>query len=88
MSTGMVLVNPDAVKICTALSANWPFTSGTGRVSGPAPRTMVISLVIADVWLTGGLVPRTLSFISGVDGDDDGRNFSKPAAVSFSTASA
>ena len=30
---------------------------------------MVISLVIAEVWLAGGLVPTTRSLSSGVDGD-------------------
>ena len=29
----------------------------------------VISFVIADVWLAGGLVPITLSLSSGVDGE-------------------
>ncbi len=39
---------------------------------------MVISLVIAEVWLAGGMVPTTLSFSSGVDGDDDLRELPEP----------
>ena len=39
---------------------------------------MVISLVIADVWLAGGIVPTTRSFSSGVDAD--GRLLETPEA--------
>ena len=46
---GTTLANPDAVRICLAGSSVWPLTSGTGRLLGPSPTTMVISLVTADV---------------------------------------
>ena len=49
---------------------------------------MVISLVIAEVWLAGGSVDSTLSFCSGVDAASDSLNFPNPAALSFWTASA
>src|SRR5882757_8470254 len=49
---------------------------------------MMISFVIADVWLAGGLVPITTSL--GTVGDDDGdcRVLSKPASLSLRCASA
>ena len=49
---------------------------------------MVISLVIAEVWLAGGNVPTTRSLSSGVDADGLCLNRPKPASVSFLTASA
>src|SRR4051812_26978288 len=87
-STTTVLVNPDAVSTCWAESTVWFFTSGTGLLSGPVPRTIVISLVIAEVWFAGGMVASTLSFISGVDGDSERLNLPNPAWVSFWTHSA
>lgn len=57
-------------------------------VAGPDPTMTVISLVIAEVWLAGGLVPMTRSFISGVDGELTCLNRPKPAAFSFFTADA
>src|SRR5262249_53869671 len=85
LSTGPVttLRNPDAVRICRAGSSVWFFTSGTGLLSGPEPTTIVISLVIAEVWLAGGMVASTLSFISVVDGDFDSLNLPNPPSVSF-----
>ena len=49
---------------------------------------MVISLVIAEVWLAGGMVPTTRSLSSGVDADGACLKRPKPASVSFLTASA
>jgi hypothetical protein len=48
---------------------------------------IVITLVIADVWLAGGLVPMTLPMSSGVDGELACLKRPNPAAVSFLTAS-
>ena len=87
-TTTGVFVNPDAVRTCWADSSVWFFTSGTGLLSGPEPTTIVISLVIAEVWLAGGMVASTLSFCSGVDGDFDSLNLPNPASVSFWTQSA
>src|SRR6476469_1429464 len=87
-STTTVFVKPDAVRTCWADSTVWFLTSGTGLLSGPEPTTIVISLVIAEVWLAGGMVASTLSFISGVDGDCDCLNLPKPASVNFWTQSA
>ena len=84
----MRLVKPDAVRICRAESSVWFLTSGRGLASGPEPTTMVISLVIAEVWFAGGSVPTTRSLSSGVDADGLCLNRPKPASVSFFTASA
>src|SRR6478735_6335878 len=86
--TGTDFANPLALSTCCAEPTVWLFTSGTGLLSGPEPTTIVISLVIAEVWLAGGMVASTLSFISGVDGDCDCLNLPKPASVSFWTQSA
>ncbi|CNH50870.1 Uncharacterised protein [Mycobacterium tuberculosis] len=56
-------------------------------VSGPEPTTTVITLVIAEVWLAGGLVPMTLPESSGVDGEFACLNLVKPAALSLLIAS-
>ncbi|OOK71498.1 serine/threonine-kinase pknB domain protein [Mycobacterium kansasii] len=48
----------------------------------------MITLVIAEVWLAGGLVPMTLPAISGEEGEAACLNLLNPAAVSFLTASA
>jgi hypothetical protein len=47
----------------------------------------VITLVIADVWLAGGLVPMTLPNSSGVDGEFACLNLVNPAPFSLVTAS-
>ncbi|CFE44070.1 Uncharacterised protein [Mycobacterium tuberculosis] len=49
---------------------------------------MMTTLVMADVWLAGGLVPMTLPTSSGVDGEFACLKRPNPAAVSFLTASA
>ena len=62
LSTGTVRIfgKPEALRICWATSTVWPDTSGTAAVCGPVPTTMVISLVIAEVWLAGGTVDEHL----------------------------
>ena len=47
----------------------------------------VITLVIADVWLAGGLVPITLPSSSGVDGEFACLTLLNPAPFSLETAS-
>src|SRR5215208_2621954 len=88
ISTTTDLVKPDAVSTCWAESTVWFLTSGTASLSGPEPTTIVISLVIAEVWLAGGMVASTLSFMSGVDGDSDRLNLPNPAWLNFWTQSA
>ncbi len=73
---------------CWQVSLDWPTQSGTTAVAGPLPSTIVISLVIAEVWLAGGTVDSTRSFCSGVEADVVCRKRSKPALVSLRTASA
>src|ERR1700733_11477973 len=81
------LVKRSSVNFLWATSPVWPATSGTCLVSGPAPTIRVTTLVIADVWLAGGLVPITLPNRSGVDGEFACLNLVKPAAFSLLTAS-
>src|SRR6185312_4183293 len=82
------LLKPYTVRFFCAESAVCPVTSGTCLLDGPEPTITAISLVIADVWLAGGLVPMTLSFISGVDGELTCLKRVNPADFSFLTAAA
>ena len=81
-------MNSLAARIAVASSRVRPLTSGTGLVFGPLPTTIVITLVMADVELAGGLVASTRSFCSGVDADSDCWNLAKPASLSLFTHSA
>ena len=60
---------------------------GPASSRGRSRRSTVITLVIAEVWLAGGLVPTTLPDSSGVDGEFACLNLLNPAAFSLLIAS-